>query len=85
MVTTMPRKPTRGGSRPGAGRPVTTGMASTPPIHYRVSAEQYDDLTREGKRRKLSPNQEAKRRAFACAPQRGQTPCKGHGVIARTG
>jgi hypothetical protein len=54
----MPRKR-------GPGHPVTTRSASTPPIFYRVSREQYDELTKEGRARKprLSPNQVAKERA----------------------
>lgn len=36
----MPRKRKRGGRRPGAGRPVTTGSDATKPINYRVSAEE---------------------------------------------
>lgn len=67
----MPRKkPAHGGKRENAGRPETTGMASTPPIHFRVSAEQYADLAKAGKKRKprLSPNAEAKRRCFAAPP-----------------
>ena len=60
----MPRK------RRGPGHPVTTGMASTPPIHYRVSAEQHAELTAEGKKRRprLSANQVAKLRAFPAEP-----------------
>ena len=53
-----------GGARPNAGRPKSTGMASTPPVHYRVSAEQHAELKAEGKRRKLTVNQVAKLRAF---------------------
>lgn len=52
----MPRK------KRGPGHPVTTGMASTPPVHYRVSRDQYNELAMNT--RGLSPNQEAKRRAF---------------------
>jgi hypothetical protein len=46
------------------GHPVTTGSASTPPVFYRVSEDQHAELKAEGKRRKLSPNQVAKLRAF---------------------
>lgn len=71
----MTRKPTHGGARENAGRPSTTGMASTPPIHYRVSADQYADLEAEGKRRKLSPNMVAKLRAFpATTRQKNRRP-----------
>lgn len=55
----MPRK------KPGPGRPVTTGMASTPPIHFRVTASQHAELTKSGARRGLSASGEAKRRTFA--------------------
>lgn len=55
--------------KPGPGHPVTTGMASTPPIHYRVSADQHADLTDAGAKRGLSANGEAKRRAFAGTPR----------------
>ena len=67
----MPRKkPTRGGRRPNAGRPSSTGMASTPPIHYRVSAAQYAELKAEGRASKprLTPNAVAKARAFPVVP-----------------
>lgn len=50
--------------KPGPGHPVTTNMAATPPIHYRVSEAQHDELTKAGAKRNLSANQEAKRRAF---------------------
>jgi hypothetical protein len=46
------------------GHPITTGSASTPPVFYRVSEDQHAELKAEGKRRKLSPNQVAKLRAF---------------------
>lgn len=68
----MPRKPKHGGAREGAGAPETTGMAATPPIHYRVSAAQYADLEASGAKRKLSVNMEAKRRAFDGRSQRGR-------------
>lgn len=61
---------TRGGKRKGAGRPkgaVTTGMASTPPVHFRVSAAQHAELVAEGckaKPKKLSANAVAKVRCF---------------------
>jgi hypothetical protein len=32
------RKPARGGARPGAGRPTTTGSGDGPPVSYRLSA-----------------------------------------------
>jgi hypothetical protein len=54
----MPRK------KRGPGHPVTTGSASTPPVFYRVSAEQHAELKAEGRRRKLTVNQVAKLRAF---------------------
>jgi len=61
----MPRAKRRGGRRPGAGRPVSTESKSTPPISYRVSAEQRRELEQEAKRLALSgPNEAAKRRAF---------------------
>lgn len=61
---------TRGGKRPGAGRPkgaTTTGMTKVPPIHFRVSADQHTELTKAGAARKpvLSASGEAKRRTFA--------------------
>ncbi len=68
---------TRGGKRKGAGRPkgsVTTGMASTPPVHYRVTADQHHELATTGAKRGLSANMEAKRRAF---PQRRADTRKG--------
>ena len=58
---------TRGGKRPGAGRPKgskTTGSASVPPVFYRVSTEQRQELDTEGKRRGLTGNAVAKLRAF---------------------
>ena len=55
----MPRK------KPGPGRPVTTGMASTPPIHFRVTAAQHAELTKSSVRRGLSASGEAKRRALS--------------------
>jgi hypothetical protein len=55
----MPRK------KRGPGHPITTGMASTPPIHFRVSASQHAELIREGRKARLSANQVAKRRCFA--------------------
>lgn len=60
---------TRGGKRKGAGRPkgaVTTGMASTPPVHFRVSAAQHAELVAEGRKAKpkLSANAVAKKRTF---------------------
>jgi hypothetical protein len=60
------KKPTHGGARPNAGRPASTGMASTPPIHYRVSRAQYAELKAEGRTSKprLTANAVAKRRAF---------------------
>jgi hypothetical protein len=33
------RKPTRGGARPGAGRPRTTGSDGARPVSFRLSAE----------------------------------------------
>lgn len=53
----MPRKR-------GPGHPVTTGSKSTPPVSYRVSADQHAELTREGCRTKRTANQVAKDRAF---------------------
>lgn len=50
--------------KPGPGHPVTTGMAATPPVHYRVTAAQRAELDREGKRRGISGNAVAKLRAF---------------------
>jgi hypothetical protein len=66
----MKRKPTHGGARPNAGRPKSTGMASTPPIHYRVSRAQYAELKAEGRASKprLGVNAVAKLRAFPAAP-----------------
>lgn len=63
------RKPTHGGARPNAGRPKSTGMASTPPVHYRVSAEQHAELKAEGRasRPRRTVNQVAKDRAFPAA------------------
>lgn len=41
----MKRKnPTHGGSRPGAGRPPTTGSRSMPVVSFRLSASQYHGL-----------------------------------------
>lgn len=60
----MPRK------KPGPGHPVTTGMADTPPIHYRVTSEQHAELEAEARRlpkyrgKRLSASAVAKRRAF---------------------
>jgi len=56
----MPRKK-RGR---GPGHPVTTGSASVPPVFYRVSEKQRAELEKAGKRRGLTGNAEAKRRAF---------------------
>jgi len=52
----------------GPGHPITTGSASTPPVFYRVSEKQRAELDKAGKRRGLTGNQEAKRRAFPAAP-----------------
>jgi len=68
------KKPTHGGARPNAGRPKSTGMASTPPVHYRVSADQRTELDKAGARRGLTGNAEAKRRAFPRVPTRKETP-----------
>lgn len=38
------RKPGRGGARPGAGRPVTTGSSVTAPVWYRVSASERERI-----------------------------------------
>jgi len=38
---TTRRKPARGGKRPGAGAPRTTGSSTTKPVTYRLSAEAY--------------------------------------------
>lgn len=54
----MPRK------KRGPGHPVTTGMAETPPVHYRVSAQQRTELDTEGERKGISGNAVAKLRAF---------------------
>jgi hypothetical protein len=35
------RKPRRGGRRPGAGRPVSTGSASTPEVRFRLGRDDY--------------------------------------------
>lgn len=58
---------TRGGKRPGAGRPkgtATTGSASVPPVFYRVSSDQRLELDTEGKRRGITGNAVAKLRAL---------------------
>ena len=66
----MPRK------KRGPGHPVTTGSASTPPVFYRVSAEQHAELKTEARksRPRRSVNQVAKDRAFpGQAPTGGET------------
>lgn len=73
---------TRGGKRKGPGHPVTTGMAKTPPIHYRVTPEQHAELVAEARklpkvRRKYqSASAAAKLRAFPAvtAAERGGRP-----------
>jgi len=61
------RKPGRGGARPGAGRPVSTGAGSNR-IVFRVSAEQRAELVAEAARLGLaSADLAAKRRAFPAA------------------
>lgn len=35
----MKRESTRGGARPGAGRPTTTGSGTARPVSFRLSAE----------------------------------------------
>jgi hypothetical protein len=56
----MPRK-----TKPRRGRPATTRSKSTPPVSYRVSAEQRLELQQEADRLGLDgPNEAAKRRAF---------------------
>ena len=63
----MKHKPTHGGARKNAGAPTTTGMASTPPVHFRVSAAQHAELVAEGRKakpKKLSANAVAKKRTF---------------------
>lgn len=66
----MKRKPTHGGSRPNAGRPISTGSKATPLVQYRVSADQHAELEAEGTRRGLTANQVAKLRAFPPRPRR---------------
>jgi len=66
----MKRNPTHGGARLNAGRPKSTGMTSTPPVHYRVSEKQRAELDKAGERRGISGNAEAKRRAFPGKPIR---------------
>ena len=63
----------------GPGHPVTTGMASTPPIHFRVSAAQHAELTREGRKARLSANQVAKRRCFGTAEAAKEPTGDNHG------
>jgi hypothetical protein len=62
----MPRK------KRGPGHPITTGSASTPPVFYRVSAEQHAELKAEGRASKprRTPNAVAKERAFPMTPHR---------------
>lgn len=58
------RKPGRGGARPGAGRPVSTG-AGTNRVVFRVTSEQRAELDAEAARLGLaSADLAAKRRAF---------------------
>lgn len=46
--------------KPGPGHPVTTGMAKTPPIHFRLSKDAYRSLKAYGKQQGLSPSLTAK-------------------------
>jgi len=58
------RKPGRGGARPGAGRPVSTGSGSNRVV-FRVTAEQRAELDAEAARLGLtSADLAAKRRVF---------------------
>lgn len=83
----MPRKPKHGGAREGAGAPETTGMASTPPVHYRVSAEQRAELSAEGRRHvpRLTPSAAAKYRAFPSSLILVCTDCGLTGFFDREG
>jgi len=59
------RKPGRGGARPGAGRPVSTGAGANR-IVFRVSNAQRDELAAEATRLGLSSAAlAAKRRVFS--------------------
>lgn len=51
------KKSKRGGARPGAGRPVTTGSKSVIPVSFRVSAADRSRLEAEAERRGLSVGQ----------------------------
>lgn len=64
----MPRK------KRGPGHPTTTKSASTPPVFYRVSADQHTELRTEGRMSKprRTANQVAKDRAFPARPSRGR-------------
>lgn len=55
----MPRK------KPGPGHPVTTGMATARPVHFRVTAAQRAELDAEGEARGISGDLVAKGRVFA--------------------
>lgn len=81
----MAKKPTHGGSRPNAGRPTTTGMQDTPPVHFRVTAEQRTELDTEGERKGISGNAVAKLRAFP--PGRAAHPRRsaGGGALSARG
>jgi hypothetical protein len=63
--------------RKGPGHPITTRSASTPPVFYRVSADQHAELRREGRAQKprITVNEAAKRRAFP--PNTGGTAAGG--------
>jgi hypothetical protein len=62
--------PRRGGKRPGAGHPITTGSNATARVVYRVSAAQRAELATEAQRLGLSSaDLAAKRRAFPPSTQ----------------
>lgn len=67
----MPRKPKHGGTRPNAGHPITTGMAETKPVHFRLSEEQRADLDMVAGAYLSTPNLFAKKATLA-AVKRGK-------------
>jgi hypothetical protein len=56
----MTHKPTHGGRRPNAGRPISTGSKGTPVVSFRLGKAAHGSLSSYAKRHGISANQAAK-------------------------
>jgi hypothetical protein len=52
----LKRKPTRGGRRPGAGAPRTTGSSDGPPVSFRLSADDRERVAEFARARGVGVN-----------------------------